>query len=223
MSGRAPVVELVGPPGAGKTTLTQLLLAKRADLRVETWPYFRRLRDDAFFVRSGVSLFPVLLRLRSDHRNGWLRPRDAALMAILQRWDRELERMAVRGGKVIILEEGAICLLAKLRAFGAEGLKAAAAAQWWEETYRRWASTLDLIIVLEASIPTLLARIRGREQQYEIGTMTDQEAVRYLNQIDAAERAVLAGLSAVPHGPEIRHFDTEARRLDHVDIPRMVR
>jgi AAA domain len=218
MKNGPPIIELTGPPGAGKSTLAEFLLRQDGDMRVQTFPDFRRLRDDPFFVRNAMGLVPTLLRLYRNRTDGWLTSRDIALMTILQGWHRELERLAVCSGKTVILEEGAICLLAKLHGFGAEPVRSDNARRWWDETYRRWAETLDLIIVLEASPPTLLQRVRKRGLAYEIDEMTDEEAVGYLAHIGAAQGQVLSALAAMPGGPQILRFNTEDHSLDQFDF-----
>jgi hypothetical protein len=216
MNDKQSIIELVGPPGAGKTTLARFLLSRHDDMCVQPCPYFRRLRDDPFFVRSTVVSAPTILRLYRNRKDGLLTYRDVALMTILQGWHRELKRLARRGGKTIILEEGAVCGLAKLHGFGSEPIRSEYAKRWWDEVYERWAKTLDLVVLLEASVPTLLQRVRSRSQQFEIGKMTDEQAMEYLASIRVAQGQVLSALTAIPGGPQILRFNSEDCTPDQI-------
>ena len=82
--------------------------------------------------------------------------------------------------------------------------------------YQRWAETLDLVVLLEASVPTLLQRIRNRGRQYEIGKMTDEEALKYLARICVAQGQVLSALAAIPGGPQIIRYNTEDHTPDQI-------
>jgi len=129
-----------------------------------------------------------------------------------------MERLARRGCKTIILEEGAVCGLAKLHSFGSELIRSECAKRWWDEMYQRWAETLDLVVLLEASVPTLLQRVRSRGQQFEIGQMTDEEAMKYLASIRVAQGKVLSALTAIPGGPQILRVNSEDCTLDHIAL-----
>lgn len=220
---RATIVELVGPPGAGKTTVAGLLQQRVSNMRVQAWPDFHRPGNGPFFVRNAAELSPTLLHLLVSGNGSRLHSRDVALMAILEGWWRKLERLAANGAGTILLEEGAVCLLAKLHAFGASSLRGDSVRGWWDEMYRHWAATLDLIVVLEASAPVLLRRIRGRHLQYEIAGLSDEDALAYLNHICESERQVLSALAAVPGSPEILRFDTEICPPDQIEISRVIR
>lgn len=217
MKDRAPIIEAVGPPGVGKSTLAERLQRENGVV-VASFPYFRRLRDVPFFIRSGAAALPVLLPLHRERRAGWLTSRDVALMIILQGWSQALERQAAGRRQPILLDEGPICLMAKLHGFGAAPARGDGAKGWWTEMYARWAKTLDLVIVLEASVPTQLQRIRQRGLAHETDGMTDEAAMQHLARIGAAQEQVLLALTAVPGGPQILRINAEDGAPDQIDL-----
>jgi len=213
---RRPIIELAGPPGVGKSSLAERLLPQHHDLYMAVCPYFRRLRDVPFFAKNTVAIVPSLLRLHRSRNGEWLTPRDVVMMVASQGWPRELRRLAAKSGGPILVDEGAICFLSKLRGFGSATIQGEGAKDWWNSTYKQWAETLDLIIVLEAPARMLLQRVRGRGLPHETDGWPEEEAVTYLERIGAAQRQVLAELAAVAGGPQILRFNTEDYTADQI-------
>src|ERR1044071_7415802 len=116
MSKLSRIIEFVGPPGSGKTTLTKILQQRNPDLEVTIFPYFRQASQIPFFVKSLVSFSPTLLHFYKNGAGKKISKRDVALMTILNKWDEVLIHESVKKARTIVLEEGAICLLAKLSA-----------------------------------------------------------------------------------------------------------
>ena len=208
MSKPSRIIEVVGPPGSGKSTLTRIFRQKNTDLNVTIFPYFREISQIPFFAGSLMSFSPTLWWLYKKGKGKRITKHDIALMTILNSWNKVLVRQSAKYRKTIILEEGAICLLAKLDAFGSDILKSEASTEWWNETYQKWARTITLIIQLDTPIPILLKRIRSRELQYEIGSMTDQKATEYLSHIQSSQEKILSRLTAESNGPRIYRFST---------------
>ena len=208
MSKPSRIIELVGPPGSGKTTLTGIFQQRNSDLEITIFPYFREISQIPFFAKSLISFSPALLHFYKNGRRQRISKRDIALMTILNKWNEVLVQRSSVYGKTVVLEEGAICLLAKLSAFGSELLRSEVSAGWWKDIYRKWAQTITLIIQFEAPIPVLLNRIRSRELQYEIGTMSDEKATEYLTRIQESQEHVVSHLMGEPNGPKLYRFPT---------------
>jgi adenylate kinase family enzyme len=202
------IIELLGPPGSGKSTVSSILQKQNNEVSIEIFPYFRQAKNLPFFAINLIRLFPDLLKLLWQHPGRrFVNGRDIALMTVLTGWDASLQQMAKMNGKAIILEEGAICLLGKLSGFGSEAMRSDSLAGWRQKTYSRWGRTLDFVILLETPIPVLLQRVRARGVQYEIGSMADEEACRYLERIKQSQDEVLSRIIAMPKAPKIIRID----------------
>lgn len=210
------IVELVGPPGVGKTTLAQSLIHRNHQVQAEFFPYFRRIRWAPFFAINLLLLSPTLFRLHLAQGGHCLPSRDVALMAILKGWHRVLERQSSSNGTIVILEEGAICLLAKLHFFGSDLINSENALNWWKSMYRQWAETLDMVVRLEAPAPILVERVRSRNCVHEIDGLTDHEAVAWFRGIRAAQNLVISHLIAENRRIEVLHFDTISKTPDQI-------
>jgi broad-specificity NMP kinase len=208
------IIELVGPPGSGKTTVTEILKTKNKDVRVEIFPFINNRKDLPFFTLNLLRLFPDLFRFFL-HAKGKDLPtkRDIAIMTILTGWDLVLKKMTSSNKQMVVLEEGAICLLAKLYGFGSDIFQEPCAKEWWQKAYGKWAHTLDMVIVLDTPIDILLKRIRSRELQYEIKGMFDEDATKYLDRIHKSE---IHAMSCMKEGPSVFHIQTQGKGPDQI-------
>jgi len=210
------IIEVVGPPGSGKTAVSCALSRRSDKIKVESFPDFRAVKNVPFFARNLVRLSPTLFHLWRHKIGVWLSKRDISLMTILTGWNVSLEREVLEDGRMIVLDEGAICLLAKLFGFGSDLLRERVAEQWRNDMYRKWAEALGLVIVLKTPIQTNIERIHARQRQFEFGDMEVEETIRYLESIQRAQEHVLLAINATPHGPKIVQFDTVNYQPDQI-------
>jgi len=214
---RPRIIELVGPPGSGKTTVTEILKTKNKNVSVEIFPFINNRKDLPFFALNLMRLTPDIFHFFLNAKGKrFPAKRDIALMTILTGWNLTLKKITSSNDQMVILEEGAICLLAKLNGFGSDVLRETCAAGWWHKTNRKWAHTLDMVIVLDTPNDVLLKRIRSRELQYEIKNMPNEEAHQYLAQIQEAETHAISNLKDEEDGPAVFHLSTLDKSPDQI-------
>ena len=206
-SGKPRVVEIVGPAGAGKTTLYHALDRYAESIRLENFPDVRKVTDAPFFISNGLQLLPRLLCLyRRDSRG--LTRREFAWMTILYGWSALLRRQSKHGNKVTILDQGPVYLLAEMRLFGPEYLRKEAAEKLWQDLYERWSATLYMVVYLNACDNVLLDRIRNRRQEHIVKTEPARVVYEFLDRYRTEYEFILSTLAAKKAGPKVLHFDT---------------
>jgi broad-specificity NMP kinase len=202
------IIELVGPPGAGKTRLANTILAKSSRFIVESPPYFRKPKYFPFFMKNILSLSPGLLHLYHNKEDGWLSSREIAIMAILEGWHHLLSSSGAKDDTIVVLDEGAICLMYKLLFFGSGLLKNQPAQSWWDGMYAKWAETLDLVVRLDSPPTTLVERVRARNTSHEITELTDSEAIQWFKCVRDTEDKVISALQNKNSTLQLINFNT---------------
>lgn len=203
------IIELVGPPGSGKSTLARALDECARYVIIADNPDFRRIGYVPFFVKNVLMVLPMALRFLSRNSGRGITSRDIALMAILGGWHEVLSRQVQEPDTTVVLDEGAICLLARLQRFSADPANSPGIEKWWSDIYEQWAGTLDVIIQLHTPVPELLKRIRNRKEQYEVKAMSDEDALQYLSSIQVSQDHVLDALvTRTQRSSIVLSFDT---------------
>jgi hypothetical protein len=206
-SGKAQVVEITGPAGAGKTTLYQALDRYTEFIRLGNFPDVRNASDAPFFILNGMRLIPSLVPLyRFNSRQ--LTRREFAWMTILYGWPALLGRESNDGAKAIILDQGPIYLLAEMQLYGPDYLLQRAAKELWQNLYDRWSSTLNRVVWLDADNDILLDRIRNRRQEHIVKREAAAVIYQFLDRYRAAYEFLFSMLTAKKHELRILRFDT---------------
>jgi broad-specificity NMP kinase len=183
------LVELVGPAGVGKTTLSRALVGRGGVATAAIWGL-----PAAALIGNGVRLLPSLLE--NCRRSGsllWEESRHMVRLATLQRALAEAKQAAPQ---VMLFDEGPIFALAWLRGFGHEIMRSDASQAWWQATLRDWAQLMDAVVVVEANDGLLARRIRTRPHDHEVKEFSDAEIVAWMARFRSALSWVLAGLAA---------------------------
>jgi len=166
--GRAVIVELVGPAGAGKSTLAQGVSAVDSTVRggLTLWGL-----PGARLVESAVALLPTILNVGIGRSR--LRWGELAQMIRLGALRRVVGQEA-RKHRVIILDEGPVFALSWLDVFFKRNGERVPAA-WRRRTVAEWATLLDVVVFIDASDLTLAHRIRARPKSHMVKDRLDSE------------------------------------------------
>ncbi len=174
------VIEVIGPAGAGKTTLYKALKNCPDKFQLSNFPDVHQSKDIPFFINHGLRLFPSLLTIsRKDSRQ--LSRREFAWMTVLRGWPTVLRRESKKTSQIIALDQGPVYLLAEMWELGPEYVRQPAAREFWQDLYARWGKILDMVIWLDASNADLLERIRTRPQDHIVKGETDEAMVEFLD------------------------------------------
>lgn len=165
---RAVIVELVGPAGAGKTTLARGVSAVDATVRsgLSLWGLPRRR-----LLRSAVSLLPTIVGAGLDRSR--LRAGEIAQMIRLGALRQVVEDESSRH-RVLLLDEGPVFALSWLDMFFARNGDQVPAA-WRRRVIEDWAKLLDVVVFIDATDITLANRIRTRDKPHMVKDLPDAE------------------------------------------------
>lgn len=189
---RTPIVELVGPAGAGKTAVLHAI--RQRDDTVFAGFRIDRLHSLPRIPGHALALAPLGLRLLRDDPRLW-RPRMQHLLR-LRILSASLVGKRTGGYRAVVLDEGPVFSLCRLRLFRDASRLPDFPAGVWTRIQRSWSGQLDLVVWLDAPDPVLIHRIRSRPKDHEIKARTDQEMRRFLERFRETYRTILAELAA---------------------------
>ena len=207
------IAELVGPAGAGKTMLSRVLSQRDEKILVGADLELRKAENIPVFVGNAPFLLPIFLRRSPPSR--WFTWEEIKAVVYLRGWPRVLRQQASSNGSVVLLEHGPVFKLATLLAFGPDRLRSGDFGTWWKNTFRQWASTLDMVIWLDASDANLVERINTRSQRHAVKGKSEREAFEFLARYRASYAQILAELTAYG-GPTVLQFDTSQASIEQI-------
>lgn len=192
--GRAVIVELVGPAGAGKSTLAEGVSASDTTIRsgLSLWGLPRM-----DLICSTLALAPTIAAAALGGGQSRLRPGEIAQMIRLGALRRAVRREAQRH-RVILLDEGPVFALSWLDVFFKRNGDRVPAA-WRRRVVADWALLLDVVVFIDASDSTLVQRIRTREKEHKVKGLPDEEIHGFSEGFRAAFDRVIAELAKAGH------------------------
>jgi AAA domain len=202
------VVEVVGPAGAGKSTVSGMLVRGGEQIVLSDPPFVWSLADFPFFFRYGLPLVPTLLRLYFGQDGRRPTRREVADMLILNGWHRVVRARIARGVRVVVLDQGPVFYLTTLQEFGSESLRSHNTDGWWKTMYTQWAAALDMVVYLDASDACLADRIRSRKTWHMVKDKPTPEISDFLASYRAAYEKVLSRLTGSNGMLKVLAFNT---------------
>ena len=189
---RAVIVELVGPAGAGKSTLAQGVSAVDRTVRsgLSLWGLPRR-----SLARSAIALLPTIVASRFSRTP--LRAGEMAQMIRLGALRHVVETEAAQH-RIIILDEGPVFALSWLDMFFARNGDRIPAS-WRRRVIADWARLLDVVVFIDASDLTLANRIRTREKPHMVKDLPDAEIFGFSAGFRRAFERAIGELSHAGH------------------------
>lgn len=210
------IIELVGPAGAGKTTLAAKLKSRNIRNQLAAPPYFRDINTIPFFTKNILSLLPIILFTYRAKSSRHLTRREIVWMATLNGWQRLLAKQASKNEANVVLDQGPVYLLAELMVFGPDCLKDQDMKKWWDTTFRQWANILDLIIWLDTSDSILIERIKNRDKWHLMKGQKEIDIIKFLKDYREAYENVISSLTSYNPCLKIIRFDTGLESLEMV-------
>jgi len=207
------IIELIGPAGAGKTTLSRALKRRSERIQIGAEIELRKIKYIPVFVRNALLLLPIILY--RWHYSRWFTWEEIKYLIYLRGWPRVLNHQAAQGGDAILLDHGPVFKLATLNGFGPVRLQTKGFGSWWNDMFRQWASIVDIVIWLDAPDPILEKRINSRNQRHAVKGKSELEVLHFLARYRASYEQILAKL--ITDGePILFQFDTSQTTIEQV-------
>jgi hypothetical protein len=165
----APVIELLGPPAVGKSTLADRLAEMDGCVVVKDHDR----GDVPVLARSLLAAGPVLAHLPPA---GVSRARWVAWAGRLAAAHSVVERRVSRGASMVVFDQGPAYTLGRMT----DVCRTRAGSQWWHRRLTECASLLDVVVLLDADRPALLDRLVTREKQHVALGLDAEDADSYL-------------------------------------------
>lgn len=174
---RPTLLEIVGPAGAGKTTLTAML-CRQSD-RVQQISSLKRSRYAPLYLGSAAAVAPVVAHsLWNGNWSGW---QDTYWMVRLAASQPVVSRELQRRSEIGIIDQGPIYTLARLWASPALQ-RDKQLSQWWNHTLSYWAHRLHYVVWLDAAADVLVDRVNARAKEHAFKGQLAQVALLRLEE-----------------------------------------
>ncbi|HEY3220362.1 MAG TPA: hypothetical protein VGJ80_06500 [Gemmatimonadales bacterium] len=193
------VVELAGPAGSGKSTVSRLLTERSHVVATSIWGLPRPL-----YAASAVRVLPDIGALVGAARGlPWEETEQLIRLDALDVFLRRIPEPA-RSRSVVVLDEGPVFAFAWFRVLGHPCFRDGRRDAWWRRALAHWATRLDVIVLLDGADPLLVDRLRSRTKGHPLKRSPDQELYEFAAAYRREFEWVIAGLTAQGvNGPKV--------------------
>ena len=197
-------LELIGPAGAGKSTLSRVLARRESVTRTSIWE-----TPESHLALDSIRTIPTLAAISMRARA--LLWQEFKLVVRVRDLQRRMNRM---DGRLVVLDEGPVYTVTWLLVSGHRSIREGRLEKWWQRTLADWASHLDVIVVLDAADELLGERIRSRAKPHNVKHKSDAEIYAFLDRFRTAFDRVLTEVVR-EHGTRVLRLagDCESQRL----------
>jgi shikimate kinase len=204
------VVELVGPAGAGKSTLVRTIRLRnpevRTDLSIWSLPKPR-------LVTNGLLFLPKLARLWQDYPGSlWTALHLAVRLKTLHQL---LDSGETRNCRALVVDIGPIFTLAWFRVYARHRTRNRWLEQWYPRAVVEGAAAVDAIVWLDAPDQVLAHRIRSRAQAHTVKDKSDHEIFSLLGNYRETFAEVISEVSA-QSGTRVLRFSTDGKDPEQI-------
>lgn len=200
------IAELVGPPGAGKSSVFRALLGR--EVSVERRPGLPSLGARGTVARSLVTSISTLVRTRGFARR--LDPEQVRMMTYLHAVPRIFAERPAAAERILVFDQGPLFLLSR------PSIDRPALRDWREHTIDEWARLLDVVVVLDAPDTILADRINDRDEWHRLQGAPEVDAVDDIVATRRRYEDLVAAFAARPDGPEPIRFDTSGSTPERI-------
>ena len=211
---RGSIVEIVGPAGAGKSTLFKALQKIEPRIIGEEPPPLWNRSYVQFYLRNMGRLFPLLVHLPHREFKTFSR-RILVYMIFLTGWHDLLNKKAELVKNVILLDQGPIFMMAYSSIFGPINSQYSRFYEWRTKADYLWANTLNTIIYLDTSNETLISRNRCRQDHAikHISGKSDAEARDFLERYRNVYKQIINRFTTSNDQLRVLWIDTEENSM----------
>ena len=207
------LVEITGVAGAGKSTLTRTLCNGAGDFHRGAFIHTRTPSHLMYVARSIPRLLPILIaNLTRKPRLSWP---DFKLLVYVTEWSRFLGRQAEYRHGVVLLDQGPMYALVRLKMQGRGVASSPSFLRWWNEMLAMWTNTLSAIVWLDAADGVLQTRIQERAQAHTMQGEPEELGREFIARYRVAFEASLRDIGEEEE-PRLLRFDTSDTSTDLV-------
>jgi shikimate kinase len=200
------LVELIGPPGAGKSSVFRALAARSSKVEGHDPPELGELGLAALFCTLPLVVGTLVGRGAIDR----LTPSQLCGMVYLKALPAIVERGAPGNGSILVLDQGPLYLLNRPRLLDDR------LTDWRQGMFETWALLLDAVVWLDAPDAVLVERIASRSTWHRLKGAPPETAASSLANTRALHEETLSRLEGRAGGPVILRFDTSRVSSDTV-------